>query len=924
MLEHQVIDSFRTAIARAGMLFREPILADGRLHRVRADDDRKANSWYVLHDGQDRPAFGAFGCWKRQIKISWCASAPGGLNDPERERFRAEAEAKRRGIEEKLHAQGRRRARGLWQASRPATPEHPYLQRKGIAPFCARVYKGGLVLPLVDLGGEVHSLQFITPDGEKRFLSGAKTRGLFCPLGSWREGQTVFLAEGFATAATIHAASGAYVLAAFSAGNLQVVAKNLREKLPDATIVICADNDAWTHRNPGIRAAEAAAEATGAHLAVPNFADVSSKPTDFNDLALLEGMDAVRQGLDRAAIVCPRPKIEIESGRLHEMVDEAEGALLANSERWPVFQRSGIMVHLITLPGPRTEGGIQRPAGSTLISPMGKNYLRDILNRAAIWVKAVMTKGGVEYFPQDCPRDVAEILLERSGHWRLPPLLGIIQTPTLRPDGSFLIKPGYDEATGLFLHPSIAWPPIPGSPTKEDAEAAVRLLRQPFGEFPFVGEEDIAVVLAAILTALIRLLLPTAPMMAFSSPMPGTGKGLLADIVALIATGRVATAMPQGGNSEEELRKRIITVLLAGDPVVNIDNVEHPLSGDTLCSVLTQLELGDRLLGHNKRVVLPTKVLWLATGNNITFAGDMVRRGLICRIDSGQERPDQRRFTVEDLRGHVLAKRPELVSAALTILRAYHVAGRPRQKLMPYGSFEEWSARVREPLVWLGLSDPCLTRERLVVDDPVRESIQSVLEALFGVIGDSPFTLKEILVEVRQLGGSPEIQQLRDALSQVATNKGGPIEANRLAWWCRHSADRPVGGLKLVREPKKRHNVQLWRVVPLDRGGHEGQGGDSLLAAMVPERGVEDMDGKGSENGHPGPHAHPLSAQGPASSNGAPAQAATVEQIKAAVSAWPARQQAAFRDWVEIAMKAGNSKDWAIQFAYERTLERKP
>src|SRR4029077_13510853 len=126
-----------------------------------------------------------------------------------------------------------------------------------------------------------------------------------------------------------------------------------------------------------------------------------------------------------------------------------------------------------------------------------------------------------------------------------------------------------------------------------------------------------------------------------------------------------------------------------------IDNIERPLSGDSLCSILTQESWQSRLLGENRQVRVATNVLFMATGNNLTFKGDMTTRAIVCRLDAGVEKPEQRRFDI-DLRKEVPRHRAKLVVAALTVLRAFIAAGRPGlDKLTPFGRFEDWSNLVR-------------------------------------------------------------------------------------------------------------------------------------------------------------------------------------------------------------------------------------
>ena len=147
----------------------------------------------------------------------------------------------------------------------------------------------------------------------------------------------------------------------------------------------------------------------------------------------------------------------------------------------------------------------------------------------------------------------------------------------------------------------------------------------------------------------------------------GTGKTLAQDTVSLIATGRLTTAMSQGGNEEED-EKRLFSVLLQGDQILLIDNVKRPIEGDALCTILTQSTWQCRVLGESKKVEVPTNVLMLASGNNLTFKGDMITRALLCKLDAGIEKPEIRRFDV-DLKTEIPKRRPELVAAGLNPAR---------------------------------------------------------------------------------------------------------------------------------------------------------------------------------------------------------------------------------------------------------------
>jgi len=291
----------------AGLDHNGELIPDGKLHRFKAAGDRQKNSWYVLHPGS--PAAGAFGCWKRGIKKKWC-ERNGQLSHAEWNEVHRrwqEAERERERTEKKRHEKARETAAWILEHSEPVAA-HGYLTAKGVQLHGGLRQRGDLlVLPLRDTDGELHSLQFIAPDnrfdGErnKTFLGGGRVAGGCFTLADTPDGALV-VCEGYATGASIHETTGLAVVCAMDCGNLLAVSKSLREKFPAREIIIAADNDCWKSEigNPGLTKATEAAKAIGARLAVPQFKDVSSKTTDFNDLHQLQGADTVKTQIENA------------------------------------------------------------------------------------------------------------------------------------------------------------------------------------------------------------------------------------------------------------------------------------------------------------------------------------------------------------------------------------------------------------------------------------------------------------------------------------------------------------------------------------------------------------------------------------------------------------------------------------------------
>lgn len=271
-------DDFRNALAVAGVaMFKGELVTDGMLHRYQVEGDKAGskNGWYVLH--ADAQPFGAFGSWKTGQSETWFPSSAETLPESERKAMAARIAAAKlaRDTEQAaVYASARMRAQGLWEKAKPADGAHAYLERKGVPAYGLKLLRQQLVVPVRDVDGTLHSLQFIGAGGCKTFLTGGRKRGCYHAIG--RPDTALCICEGYATGATIYQATGNATAVAFDAGNLQPVAKALRQKFPRLMLVIAADNDTETPGNPGLTAAHAAARAVGAALALPQFERISN------------------------------------------------------------------------------------------------------------------------------------------------------------------------------------------------------------------------------------------------------------------------------------------------------------------------------------------------------------------------------------------------------------------------------------------------------------------------------------------------------------------------------------------------------------------------------------------------------------------------------------------------------------------------
>jgi hypothetical protein len=336
------------------------------------------------------------------------------------------------------------------------------------------------------------------------------------------------------------------------------------------------------------------------------------------------------------------------------------------------------------------------------------------MSAVARWKKEKNVNGVPTVVPEHPPSWSVSAVHSR-GEWRgVNHLEAVIDYPILKPDGSILTKPGYDPGTALIFEPTGAVPEIPDKPTLEHAEVARNRLLNVVSEFPFKNRVHKSAWLASLLTPLARF--------AFSGPAPlffcdanvrGAGKGKLLQTASIIVTGNEMSVAIYT-NDEAELRKRITSLAMAGDRMVLFDNVQGRFGNAVLDAALTTNFWEDRVLGVSKMYRGPLYATWFATGNNVELAADTPRRVCHIRLESDKEHPELRAdFKHPELFAYVKKQRSRLLSAALTILRGYCVAGKPDMNLPAWGSFEGWSALVRNAVVWCGMPDPGDTRLEL-------------------------------------------------------------------------------------------------------------------------------------------------------------------------------------------------------------------
>lgn len=532
--------------------------------------------------------------------------------------------------------------------------------------------------------------------------------------------------------------------------------------------------------------------------------------------------------------------------------DEALEALAAQPD---LYTRGDVLVHVVRDARPPRRISSPQDAPRIVAVPIG--LLREMLAECVDFRKA---KGEGKLVPVSPPNSCVQALAAR-GQWPpLRPLEAVTETPLLLPDGSILQEPGYDRATGLYLLPKVAFPPISDHPTMAEVHAAVALLREAVCDFPFAHERHLSAFLASVLTILSRHAFSgPAPLILVDANTRGSGKGLLVDVACRIGTGQDVARMAYS-RSEDEQRKAILALALDGRRVALIDNVAGGFGSATLDAALTATVWTDRVLGVSKTATVPLTIVWFATGNNVGVMGDTVRRCLYIRLESPDERPERREgFRHPRLLEWVETRRVELTAAGLTLLRAYVAAGRPDQRLPSWGSFEGWSDLVRNCLVWLGLPDPGETRGDLYHaasdEDSTLNDLVGGLAEVFQELDGGCGTAREIL---QVLEGTAETRfgGLRDALAELVLRpaQNGLPSTAQFGAVLREYRGRVTRGRAIEHASQtKTKRGRLWCVAVLQ--GDDGDGGDGDSSHLLSRRATssrEDENGD-SRGGGPSP-----------------------------------------------------------------------
>lgn len=523
----------------------------------------------------------------------------------------------------------------------------------------------------------------------------------------------------------------------------------------------------------------------------------------------------------------PPPDDAIRLGAdVHRVVDQCEELIATDDE---IYQRNGTLARVTRTA--ESEADAMTLEGTPQIRTVQPATLVERLTRLSNFVRFDYRSGR---WIDAAPSGTVVAALSARAQWRgVRPLIGVIEAPAMRPDGSIVEVEGYDNATGFYFAPNAAFLPVPSGPSQAHARAALAELAEPFADFPFASDAHQSAMLSAVLTLLARpAIAGNVPAIIIDATTRGTGKTLGADVVSIIATGRQTAKMGYPTN-DEELEKVLGAYALRGAALINFDNVTRSFGGGPIDRCLTaggSVEL--RILGKTEVPSLPWRALVLATGNNVEVHGDTGRRVLISRLESPIENPEERTgFRHHPLAPWVATERLRLVRAALTILRAYTLAGRPDVGVRTWGSFEEWTGLVASALVFAGAADPLMARAS--GDDAIdteKGHLVTLLRGLARLDVGQGVTAKEAIDRLYPSDylrghaapdGNDDIREAIETLTKHPAGKGAP-KSSSLGYVLRKTRGRILGGRKLV-APKDRTGTTRWRV---QSAGDAGDAGD--------------------------------------------------------------------------------------------------
>lgn len=495
------------------------------------------------------------------------------------------------------------------------------------------------------------------------------------------------------------------------------------------------------------------------------------------------------------------PTITLQVGLQNKILNQAQEILLNDG---CIYQKNSMLY--------RINKEIKPDSTSWNLKPITKQWLMNKLNAICQFVSI---KSDGDIMQKDCPYWLPESIIANSDNWNFPYIAGIRTTPTLRKDGTILNKVGYDLETGIYLAIDDDWN-IPDNPTRDDALKAYGNLEYVIQHYKFSNPESKTAAIAGMLTGTIIDVLPVSPAFAIDSPIKGSGKSKLGKTICYFAD---IDTIPSSMGNEDESEKILASLLRQGKNSIFFDNVIRTITGGELLNILlTEGKVSIRIFGLTEVFTINKPPIIVFTGCNPDFSGDITRRILKIRIDPKCSNPEEKRFPFSP-DTYTKQNIKHLITSALTILRAYHVAGCPDQNINEYGSFEDWSKIVRGSIVWLGKTDPYLTVKSIQALDTVKNNLSALLESWYLNYNTQFKSIKQVANDIETKFNSKTLtdnqEYLIDTITDIIDDK--KISINKgLAKFINKHIDRVEGNYRFIKSDTKPHNVWCYKIELID------------------------------------------------------------------------------------------------------------
>jgi hypothetical protein len=556
------------------------------------------------------------------------------------------------------------------------------------------------------------------------------------------------------------------------------------------------------------------------------------KPTKMglDDFLVVHGTAAFQKLIDTAADPQPprdpRPKILWHADE-HRPTYEVVRAL--SSDR-SIYQRGGSLVTVET--NARAPDSVNETVAPR-IEEMTLSKIRLRVTESCRIMSRKENEGKIVEFQIHPPPDLIKNVAALRSWDGIRPLEGVVRAPVLFADGRVLQTPGYDKRSGLLYLPGNDYPPVPTSVSREQAIQSANLLLDVVKDFPFAKPMHRSAWLAGVLSMVGRFAFRgNCPLFLCDANVRASGKGLLIDVACVIALGCMPAKFANV-TDDDEMRKLLLGIVKAAERVAVLDNIVGTFGTAALDAALTTPIFKGRHLCTHQNLEFPMTTVFWGSGNNVVTANDTSRRVSHIRLESRLENPEDRDdMTVKELVKHVEGRREELLAAAITLLVGYIQAGRPKHGLKPWGSFEGWSALIREALVWCDLTDPGLARlGREPGGDKDADALRGLIECWKELDPtEGGITVAEM---VKRLKDRPEAYPIARG---VLTDLFGSDEKtwNKVSYKLRSFAGRTAGG-KFFEGSDSQGGAKRWKLCSSSAGstpmrGDDDDDGDDVLA----------------------------------------------------------------------------------------------